>query len=113
MSMLATGKMAFNFESGLMTRPWFSLFALMYAQIFFVTSVRASFFAPQISARAALNIFGAKIPLPAFFIAKAFFLLAAFFATLPAAFFVALSNFVVALVIVAFLTVVVVIVVFV
>merc|ERR1719446_1119427 len=74
MSMLATGKMAFNLESGLMTRPWFSLFALMYTQIFFVTSVRASFFAPQISAIAALNIFGAKIPLPAFFIAMAFFL---------------------------------------
>merc|ERR1719313_2063770 len=79
MSMLATGKMAFSFASGLMTRLSLSFFALMYAQIFFVTSVRGSFFAPQISAIAALNIFGAKIPLPAFFIAMAFFLPAAFF----------------------------------
>merc|ERR1719408_797809 len=113
MSMLATGKMAFNLESGLMTRPWFSLFALMYAQIFFVTSVRASFFAPQISAIAALNIFGAKIPLPAFFIAMAFFFPEAFIAVLPSAFVVAFSAFVVAFVIVTFVVLTVVAAVFV
>merc|ERR1719399_708129 len=90
MSMLATGKMAFSFASGLMTRPSLSFFALMYAQIFFVTSVRASFFAPQISAIAALNIFGAKIPFPA---------------VLPSAFVVAFSAFVVAFVIVVFVVV--------
>merc|ERR1719299_118476 len=39
----------------------------MYAQIFFVTSVRGNFFAPQIAAISALRTFGAKMPLPAFF----------------------------------------------
>merc|ERR1719335_441076 len=41
----------------------------MYAQIFFVTSVRGNFFAPQIAAMSALRTFGAKMPFPAFFIA--------------------------------------------
>merc|ERR550514_2680333 len=41
----------------------------MYAQIFFVTSVRGIFFAPQIAASSGLRIFGAKMPFPAFFIA--------------------------------------------
>merc|ERR1719456_1885383 len=39
----------------------------MYAQIFFVTSVRGIFFAPQIAASSGLRVFGAKMPLPAFF----------------------------------------------
>merc|ERR1719171_2528631 len=59
----------------------------MYAQIFFVTSVRGIFFPPQIAANASLRFFGAKMPLPAFFIAATFFFAAAFFAFLPAAFF--------------------------
>merc|ERR1719498_1172890 len=40
----------------------------MYAQIFFVTSVRGIDFPPQIAARAGLRVFGAKRPLPAFFL---------------------------------------------
>merc|ERR1719498_993264 len=71
--MLATGKTAFNFASGLMMRPWFNLFFLMYSHTFFVTSVRAIFFAPQIALNASLSCLGAKIPFPAFFIASAFF----------------------------------------
>merc|ERR1719238_1544241 len=39
----------------------------MYAQIFFVTSVRGNFFAPQIAASSGLRTFGAKMPFPAFF----------------------------------------------
>merc|ERR550537_926909 len=46
----------------------------MYTQIFFVTSVRGITFPPQIAANSGLRVFGAKIPLPAFFIAAAFFL---------------------------------------
>merc|ERR1719453_658786 len=49
----------------------------MYSHTFFVTSVRAIDFPPQISANAGLRDFFANRPLPAFFIAKAFFLLAA------------------------------------
>merc|ERR1719506_3184527 len=72
----------------------------MYTQIFFVTSVRGIFLPPQIAASESLKAFGAKIPTPFFFMAAAFFLPFAFFATLPAAFFVAF-------VIVAFFVVVV------
>merc|ERR1712139_172090 len=49
----------------------------MYAQIFFVTSVRGIDFPPQMAANAGLRVFGAKRPFPAFFIAAAFFLEAA------------------------------------
>merc|ERR1719387_2966342 len=59
----------------------------MYAQIFFVTSVRGIFFPPQIAANASLRVFGAKIPLPAFFIAATFFFALAALAFFPAAFF--------------------------
>merc|ERR1719352_489131 len=61
----------------------------MYAQIFFVTSVRGIFLPPQIAASDSLKAFGAKIPIPFFFMAAANFLPLAFFATLPAAAFVA------------------------
>merc|ERR1719387_351718 len=60
----------------------------MYTQIFFVTSVRGIFLPPQIAASESLKAFGAKIPTPFFFMAAAIFLPFAFFATLPAAFFV-------------------------
>merc|ERR1719440_1044022 len=40
----------------------------MYTQIFFVTSVRGMVLPPQIAANAGLNVFGAKIPTPFFFI---------------------------------------------
>ena len=39
----------------------------------FGTSVRGSFFAPQIAANASLSCFGAKMPTPFFFMAAAFF----------------------------------------
>merc|ERR1719486_1604512 len=39
----------------------------MYTQTFLVTSVRGRVFAPQTAASASLSFFGAKIPLPAFF----------------------------------------------
>merc|ERR1719405_195410 len=45
----------------------------MYSHTFFVTSVRANDLAPQIAAKASLNCFGAKMPLPAFLRASAFF----------------------------------------
>merc|ERR1719359_2329202 len=55
-----------------MMRPsWQPLWLLMYFQIAFVTSVRGRTFLPQIAARSADRVFGAKIPLPAFFIAAA------------------------------------------
>merc|ERR1719324_1590158 len=63
----------------------------MYTQIFFVTSVRGIFLPPQIAASESLKAFGAKIPTPFFFMAAAIFLPFAFFATLPAAFFVAFA----------------------
>merc|ERR1719197_2096461 len=50
----------------------------MYSHTFFVTSVRAIFFPPQIALNASLSCFGAKIPFPAFFCARAFFLPVAF-----------------------------------
>ena len=48
------------------------------------TSVRGITFLPQIAARAGDSVFGAKMPLPAFFMASAFFLPAALLAALPA-----------------------------
>merc|ERR1719487_2659339 len=52
----------------------------MYTQIFLVTSVRGMVLPPQIFANASLSFFGAKMPFPAFFMANAFFLPAAFIA---------------------------------
>merc|ERR1719398_360743 len=54
----------------------------MYTQMAFVTSVRGITFLPQIAANASLSFFGAKMPLPAFFIANAFFAAAALAALL-------------------------------
>merc|ERR1719261_1174264 len=79
----------------------------MYAQIFFVTSVRGNFFAPQIAASAGLRVFGAKMPLPAFFMAAALRLPAAFIAVLPKRFFSAVIFFKAPFVIVVFVVVVV------
>merc|ERR1719428_2355207 len=72
----------------------------MYTQIFFVTSVRGIFLPPQIAASESLKAFGAKIPTPFFFMAAAIFLPFAFFATLSAAFFVALTAAIVVFVVV-------------
>merc|ERR1719387_393478 len=72
----------------------------MYAQIFFVTSVRGSVFAPQTFAKASLSFFGAKMPFPAFFMAAAIFFPCALEAVLPNAFFSALRVLRVAFVIV-------------
>merc|ERR1719453_541371 len=55
----------------------------MYSHTFFVTSVRASLFLPQMAAKASDNCFGAKMPFPAFFWANATLLLAAFRDALP------------------------------
>merc|ERR1719353_63761 len=85
-----------------MVRPSFNLWLLMYTQIFFVTSVRGSDFAPQMAAKAGLKVFLAKMPFPAFFIARAFFLADALLAILPAVFLAALIFFNSALVIVVF-----------
>merc|ERR1719487_2145636 len=74
----------------------------MYTQMAFVTSVRGITFLPQIAANASLSFFGAKMPLPAFFIANAIFLPFAFLATMPIFFFSALVLRSSALVIVAF-----------
>merc|ERR1719171_1035645 len=85
----------------------------MYTQMALVTSVRGITFLPQIAANASLSFFGAKMPLPAFFIANAIFLPFAFLAFMPSVF---LSAFVLrssALVMVVFLATVVVTVVFV
>ena len=60
---------------------------------FFVTSVRGSDFAPQMAAKAGLKVFLAKMPFPAFFIARAFFLADALLAILPAVFLAALIFF--------------------
>merc|ERR1719440_1078312 len=74
----------------------------MYSQTFLVTSVRGSVDLPQIAASSVLSFFGAKMPLPAFFMAAAIFLPLALLAALPAAFFVALSvAFVVFVIVVA------------
>merc|ERR1719463_208566 len=85
----------------------------MYAQIFFVTSVRGIFLPPQIFASDSLRVFGAKMPFPDFFMAAASLLPFAFFAVLPRAFFVALTDAFVAFVIVGFFVFVVATVVFV
>merc|ERR1719174_1752650 len=45
----------------------------MYTQIFFVPSVRGMVLPPQIATNAGLNVFGAKIPTPFFFMSAAFF----------------------------------------
>merc|ERR1719393_757080 len=45
----------------------------MYTQTFLVTSVRGRVFAPQTAASESLSFFGAKMPLPAFFMAAAVF----------------------------------------
>merc|ERR1719235_2695393 len=59
----------------------------MYAQIFFVTSVRGAVFTPHTAAKASESFFGAKMPTPFFFMAAAIFLPFAFAAVLPRAFF--------------------------
>merc|ERR1719174_626690 len=85
----------------------------MYSQTFLVTSVRGSVDLPQIAASSVLSFFGAKMPLPAFFMAAAIFLLAAFLDALPARRFSAVIFFNAAFVIVVFFVVVVATVVFV
>merc|ERR1719393_76353 len=75
----------------------------MYAQIFFVTSVRGAVFTPHTAAKASESFFGAKMPTPFFFMAAA---------VLPRAFFVALSVAFVAFVMVGFFVAVVLTVVF-
>merc|ERR1719506_2701924 len=67
----------------------------MYTQIFFVTSVRGMVLPPQIAANAGLNVFGAKIPTPFFFMSAAFFLPVADCAFLPAFFVFVMVVFVV------------------
>merc|ERR1719426_530227 len=67
----------------------------MYSQTFLVTSVRGSVDLPQIAASSVLSFFGAKMPLPAFFMAAAIFLPLALLAALPAAFIVAFVAFVI------------------
>merc|ERR1719379_789233 len=84
----------------------------MYAQIFFVTSVRGAVFTPHTAARASESFFGAKMPTPFFFMAAAIFLPFAFAAVLPSAFFVAfvmVGFFVAVVVTVVFFAVVVVV----
>merc|ERR1719472_647639 len=79
----------------------------MYTQIFLVTSVRGRVLAPQIFAIASLSFFGAKMLLPFFFMAAAFFLADADLAFLPAVFFAAVIFFSSAFVMVVFVVVVV------
>merc|ERR1719171_3280842 len=66
----------------------------MYTQIFFVTSVRGIFLPPQIAASESLKAFGAKIPTPFFFMAAAFFfaLIAAFVAFVIVVFVVVVAT---------------------
>merc|ERR1719301_452177 len=78
----------------------------MYTQTFLVTSVRGRVFAPQTAASASLSFFGAKMPLPAFFMAAAIFFPLAFDAVFPRARFSAVIFLRVAFVIVVFATVV-------
>merc|ERR1719390_58059 len=85
----------------------------MYTQTFLVTSVRGRVFAPQTAASASLSFFGAKMPLPAFFMAAAIFFPLAFDAVFPRARFSAVIFLSVAFVIfasVVFATVLVVVV---
>merc|ERR1719453_2089232 len=79
----------------------------MYSHTFFVTSVRANDLAPQIAAKASLRLFFAKMPLPAFFMASAFFLPVADCAFLPILRFSAVIFLRAAFVIVVFFVVVV------
>merc|ERR1719198_2182960 len=79
----------------------------MYSHTFLVTSVRGSVDLPQIAANASLSFFGAKMPVPAFFWANAFFLPVAFCAVLPSRRFSAVVFFNSAFVIVVFFVVVV------
>merc|ERR1719502_325163 len=65
----------------------------MYTQTFLVTSVRGRVFAPHTAASASLSFFGAKMPLPAFFMANAFFLPVALWAFFPIVRFSALIVF--------------------
>merc|ERR1719198_121602 len=74
----------------------------MYTQTFLVTSVRGRVFAPQIAASASLSFFGAKMPLPAFFMANAFFLPVALWAFFPIVLFSMVRVLSVAFVIVVF-----------
>merc|ERR1719163_1615659 len=85
----------------------------MYTQTFLVTSVRGRVFAPQTTASASLSFFGAKMPLPAFFMAAAIFFPLAFDAVFPKARFSAVTFVIVAFVVfatVVFATVLVVVV---
>merc|ERR1719231_753348 len=76
----------------------------MYTQTFLVTSVRGRVFAPQTAASESLSFFGAKMPLPAFFMAAAIFFPLAFVAV-----FVVFGTVVFATVVLATVLVVVVI----
>merc|ERR1719440_2063739 len=76
----------------------------------FLPAVRGMVFPPQIAANAGLSVFGAKIPMPFFFMAATFFFADAVRAFLPAAFFTALSVAFVAFVRVVFVVVTVVVV---
>merc|ERR1719182_171287 len=78
----------------------------MYTQTFLVTSVRGRVFAPQTAASASLSFFGAKMPLPAFFMAAAIFFPLAFDAVFPRARFSAVIFLSAAFVFVVFATVV-------
>merc|ERR1719243_542505 len=85
----------------------------MYTQIFLVTSVRGMVLPPQIFANASLSFFGAKMPFPAFFMANAFFLPAAFIVFLSAVIFFKVAFVIVVFVVfatVVFATVLVVVV---
>merc|ERR1719164_400144 len=73
----------------------------MYTQTFLVTSVRGRVFAPQTAASASLSFFGAKMPLPAFFMAAAIFFPLAFDAVFPRARFSAVIFLSVAFVVFA------------
>merc|ERR1712072_785849 len=77
----------------------------MYSHTFFVTSVRARVFAPQIAANTSLSFFGAKMPFLAFFMANALLLPAALLAVLPRRRFSAVIFFNAAFVIVVFFVV--------
>merc|ERR1719305_2197236 len=86
----------------------------MYTQTFLVTSVRGRVFAPQTAASASLSFFGAKMPLPAFFMAAAIFFPLAFDAVFPrarfsAVIFLSVASVVFATVVLATVLVVVVI----
>merc|ERR1719326_66021 len=56
----------------------------MYSHTFFVTSVRAIFFPPQIALNASLSCLGAKIPFPAVFFFSAAFVIVVFFVVVVA-----------------------------